>query len=43
MAEQSLRATDDANKANNLIAQALNEPQVIEAPKIVAPTDILVD
>jgi hypothetical protein len=43
MAEQILRATDDANKANNLIAQALTEPQVIEAPKIVAPTDILVD
>lgn len=43
MAEQTLRATDDVNKANNLIAQVLNEPQVVEAPKIIAPTDILVD
>lgn len=43
MAEQTLRASDDANKANNLLAQALSESQVVEAPKIVSPTDILVD
>jgi len=43
MAEQTLRAADDANKANDLLAQALSEPQTVEAPKIVSPTDILVD
>jgi hypothetical protein len=43
MSEQSLRAADDANKANNLLAQALSEPQAVEAPKIVSPTDVLVD
>jgi hypothetical protein len=43
MSEQTLRAADDANKANNLVAQALNETQVVEPAKIVSPTDILVD
>jgi hypothetical protein len=43
MSEQTLRAADDANKANSLLAQVASETQPVEAPKIVPPTDILVD
>ena len=43
MSEQTVKATEDASKANALLSQALNEAQVIEPAKIVSPTDILVD
>jgi hypothetical protein len=43
MEEQVLKAALDPNKANNLLNQALTEQPAVEAPKIVSPTDILVD
>jgi len=43
MEEQTLKAALDPNKANNLLNQALTEQPAVAAPKIVAPTDVLVD
>lgn len=43
MAEQTLRAAEDAAKANDLLAQATAEPRTVEPAKITTPTDVLVD
>lgn len=43
MAEQTLKASMDAAKANDLLAQATAEPKTIEPAKITSPTDVIVD
>jgi hypothetical protein len=43
MVEQTLKAADNAAKANDLISKALAEPQEVAPAKITPPSDIVVD
>jgi hypothetical protein len=43
MAEQILKAATNANKANELVAQALADPQEETTAKIVSPINVIVD
>ena len=43
MAENTLKAADNAAKANDLLAQATAEPETAQEVKVVAPTDVLVN
>lgn len=43
MAENTLKAADNAAKANDLLAQATAEPEAAQEVKIVAPSDVLVN
>jgi hypothetical protein len=43
MEEQVLNAATNANKANELAAKALSEPQEVEPAKVISPANVLVN